>query len=430
MSPRSYLHPVSFPLRSRKRIHPHAPWVSALAAVALRILPAISQGASPSGQAMPVGDIQGWHQIFADDFTTNVPIGSFPAAVSDKWSAYPDGWKDTSGYVYRMPSKTVSIANGMLDIYVHTENGQHMAAAIEPKIPTGGQTYGRYSVRFRSDAITGYGCVWLLWQDSDTPAWPAQGEIDFPEGSLTGTMNAYAHHADPGGSQEGFATTTIYPGWHTATTEWSPGKVVFILDDHVIGVSTTLVPSTSMHYVLQAGSSGGNPPDSSSGHIQIDWVTLYAPSTTSTGGALPTRTYETEGLTVLGSSGDTVRDFTDSQMSNGAGNIIDATAAGDYVTYMVPSVAAGTYSVRVGAKKYNTRGIFQLSVSRADGGTTSNVGAATDQYTATATYPEMILGNWTCSSSSDKAFKFSVTGKNASSTGYGLAFDYIKLVPQ
>ena len=39
---------------------------------------------------MPVGDLTGWHQVFADDFTTDVPIGSFPAEVS-KWTAYPDG---------------------------------------------------------------------------------------------------------------------------------------------------------------------------------------------------------------------------------------------------------------------------------------------------------------------------------------------------
>src|SRR5215472_1874929 len=33
---------------------------------------------SPSGEPMPVGDIPGWHQVFSDDFTTDVPLGSFP----------------------------------------------------------------------------------------------------------------------------------------------------------------------------------------------------------------------------------------------------------------------------------------------------------------------------------------------------------------
>jgi len=30
----------------------------------------------------------------------------------------------------------------------------------------------------------------------------------------------------------------------------------------------------------------------------------------------------------------------------------------------------------------------------------------------------------------NQAFKFTVSGKNASSTGYTLAFDYIELIPQ
>ncbi|HEY0755327.1 MAG TPA: hypothetical protein VGD98_15315, partial [Ktedonobacteraceae bacterium] len=51
----------------------------------------------PSGQALPVGNLPGWHQVFTDNFSTNVALGHFPNAVSNKWSAYQDGWKDTSG---------------------------------------------------------------------------------------------------------------------------------------------------------------------------------------------------------------------------------------------------------------------------------------------------------------------------------------------
>ena len=30
--------------------------------------------------------------MFTDNFTENVPLGSFPAAVSGKWTAYPYPW--------------------------------------------------------------------------------------------------------------------------------------------------------------------------------------------------------------------------------------------------------------------------------------------------------------------------------------------------
>src|SRR2546423_176136 len=64
---------------------------------------------TPSGEDMPVGDISGWHQIFSDDFTTSVPLGSFPSAVSSKWFAYPDIWQDTSKNGTYSPSKVISV---------------------------------------------------------------------------------------------------------------------------------------------------------------------------------------------------------------------------------------------------------------------------------------------------------------------------------
>ncbi len=142
-----------------------------------------SLAADPSGQAMPVGNLPGWTQVFADNFTENVPVGSFPAAVSGKWTAYPDGWPDTSGNGTYEPSKVVSIGHGVMDLYLHTENGVHMVSAPEPVIPgapggEGGLLYGRYAMRFRVDQVPGYKTAWLLWPDSEN--W-ADGEIDFPK---------------------------------------------------------------------------------------------------------------------------------------------------------------------------------------------------------------------------------------------------------
>ncbi|MGH2520706.1 MAG: glycoside hydrolase family 16 protein, partial [Chloroflexota bacterium] len=242
----------------------------------------ISAPAGPSGQAMPVGDIPGWHQVFADDFTADVPLGSFPSAVAGKWSAYPDGWKDTSRNGTYMPSQVLSEHNGLLDMYIHTANGVHMVSAPEPKIPgatgaEGGLRYGRYAVRFRADAIPGYKTAWLLWPDSEN--WPGAGEIDFPEGNLSGTMCAYMHHlyASSGGDQDAYCTGASYTGWHTAVTEWTPGSVRFFLDGRLLGTSTSRIPSSPMHWVLQTetNTSGTAPGASAAGHVLVDWVSVY-----------------------------------------------------------------------------------------------------------------------------------------------------------
>ncbi len=141
-------------------------------------------------------------------------------------------------------------------------------------------------------------------------------------------------------------------------------------------------------------------------------------------------TVEAESLSAVASSGDTYRIFTGSGFSGGSGTILDADATGDYVTLLLPSVAAGTYNVRVGVKKASTRGIFQLAIGIAGGPTPTNIGSPQDLYSAADAYTELNIGTWTPGSTSDKWLKFTITGKNASSTGFTEAFDYVRIIPQ
>jgi len=223
--------------------------------------------------AMPTGNLPGWTQVFADDFTTAAPLGSFLSSYGSRWGAYPSPWKDTSGNGVYNPAKTMSAVGGAMDLWVHTESGVHYVAAPQPKLPT--MTYGRFSARFQADSTPGYKVAWLLWPDSGV--WPADGEIDFPEGDLNSNMSAFAHFASSGGGQDAFTLSTTFTGWHTATIDWTPGKLVFYLDGKVIGVSTKLVPSKPMHWVMQTETTlnGTAPSSSASGHVRVDWVTAY-----------------------------------------------------------------------------------------------------------------------------------------------------------
>lgn len=239
---------------------------------------------SPSGVPMPVGDLPGWRQVFTDDFTGSVPVGQFPAAVSSKWRVYLDGWKDTSKNGTYSPSKVVSIQNGVLNKYLHTEGGLARVAAILPIIPgansSGGLPAGRFAVRFRADAVPGYKTAWLLWPDSEV--WPRDGEIDFPEGDLDGTISGFMHRqgATSGGDQDAVSTTARYTSWHTAIIEWTPGRCRFILDGQVILDKTSRVPNTSMHWVIQTETdlSGQAPSPTAAGNVQIDWVAVWVPT--------------------------------------------------------------------------------------------------------------------------------------------------------
>ena len=157
---------------------------------------------------------------------------------------------------------------------------------------------------------------------------------------------------------------------------------------------------------------------------QLDEIDLF-PSDP----AAASMVFETETLAIANSSGDTHRIIAAPEFSGGSGTILDANAVGDYVTYIVPGISAGSYNVRVGVKKLDTRGICQLAIGTSTI-TPTNLGSPQDQYAAAEAYTELNLGTWTPGSTSDKWFRFTVTGKNASSSGYSICFDYIKLTPQ
>ena len=241
-----------------------------------------SAASSPSGASMPVGNLNGWKQSYTQDFTTDAAKGRVGNVYGADMRGY-SGFSDTSKNGTYAPDKVLSVSNGILDFHVRTENGKRLVAS---PIPMGydGQTYGRYSVRFRTDNANGYKIAFLLWPSSDT--WN-DGEIDWPEGNLGGKM--YPASAKKGSYRNGAMTfdpparvssPTDSTGWHTATTEWTPGSVKWYWDNTLIGQTTDPagVPTKPMRWTLQAETStdGTVPSSSTSGHIQVDWLTAYA----------------------------------------------------------------------------------------------------------------------------------------------------------
>ena len=114
--------------------------------------------------------------------------------------------------------------------------------------------------------------------------------------------------------------------------------------------------------------------------------------------------------------------FKDATASGDAGTYFNANAVGNYITYAVSVAKAGTYHVQVGIQTKPNKGIFQLAINGV------SQGAVQDEYNASVGYAVRDLGT-VYLNSGNQVFKFTVAGKNASSTGYTLAFDYIELVP-
>ncbi len=100
----------------------------------------------------------------------------------------------------------------------------------------------------------------------------------------------------------------------------------------------------------------------------------------------------------------------------------DLQGVNEYIQYNnVNIAAAGTYNIKIGIKRSTSRAITQLSI---DG---TNQGLPFDQYASGDGYYEVDLGTKTLSGGMH-SFRFTVTGKNPSSSGYMSGIDYIRLM--
>ena len=137
--------------------------------------------------------------------------------------------------------------------------------------------------------------------------------------------------------------------------------------------------------------------------------------------------YPTTSLQILSASA-TVDDITYPAFPDGTGTELRSTAVGQQVTYVVPNVPAGNYTVQIGVKMHSDRGIWQLSIGNSGGGGQQNHGNPFDEYSATDSY-QVVSIPVSFGTTNDKYFKFTITGQNASSQGFTAAFDDIVLVP-
>lgn len=258
-----------------------------------------SGGGSVSGEAMPTGDLPGWKQLFADDFTTSIPLGAFsdcnhnadkPTAYcgglapygnyKSRWWAYPSGWTDTAksgadgnggapfGGVYH-PEDTVSISDGAMHVKMFrpAAGGDNHVAAVVP-IPCMAHQYGRYVERFKVvQADPGFKSAHLFYQGGY--------EIDYPENDYNQSISAYTH---PGGAS--FSSKVKWTEWHTTAIEWTANSVSFYMDGKLIGTTTNKVPNIPMSWILQNESSilGPYASPGATAQLDIDWVACYSPN--------------------------------------------------------------------------------------------------------------------------------------------------------
>jgi uncharacterized protein (TIGR02145 family) len=131
---------------------------------------------------------------------------------------------------------------------------------------------------------------------------------------------------------------------------------------------------------------------------------------------------EAENLARASSTGTTTVVETNAAYSNTKSVKVNSTAIGNYCQWTIPNVAAGTYTIAFYYKKQNSRGIVQASIDGVNQGTPTDMYGTVDIYKMPAA-----IGSKTFTTAGNKVIRLTVTGKNATSTGYSMHIDYFVL---
>ena len=241
-----------------------------------RVLSPTRRAAAPGDhQAMPSGDIPGWREVFADDFSGR----TLDLAKWGRYSGQPGS--DTAGW---FDPRHVTVSHGMLTISAYRDprrNDLWTTGGVSSS-PGLVQTYGKYLVRFRMSAGVGVSYALLLWPADNS--WPP--EIDFSE--------------DNGSERDGDVATLHYGAgdhatvrhvpvdlthWHTLGVEWLPGRVTLTLDGRrwatIAGAEVPAIPmvmdmQTQTWPCTNTWERCPGPYTPRTMRLQVDWVVAYA----------------------------------------------------------------------------------------------------------------------------------------------------------
>lgn len=223
--------------------------------------PLASTATATSG--MPVGNLTGWRQTFAEDFKASTR----PSI----WHPYASGVCCANKY---NDSARVTYHDGLMDISVQEVNGVYQGTGGQ--FGSSGSIGMRTAMRIRTDRqYSGAGLANMLWPSSEV--WD-EGEVDYPEVQFNSTVKGFVHKvSDPRTNALAIdSKVTMSAGWHVYVTEWVPGTFVrFYLDGTMIGENITSVPRTVFDWRFQVGDNSQPHSDSKGGHVLIDWVAQW-----------------------------------------------------------------------------------------------------------------------------------------------------------
>ena len=225
----------------------------------------------------------------AEDFDEgDVPVGGFPGPRTPaKWSAgYMDGTPDTagqrgakSGYY---PSKVLSVKNGMLDWYLHTENGVPWGPRPRRKSRTTAPTRTGTTASCTGEFRTVQGRFPARFQDGMAPVAGQRGLAARRRDRLPGRRPFHERSTAPCTRWGTTPTrpTSLFPtprsrlarGHHGV----EPGQGRVFLDGRSLGAGTFPTPtSPCTTFCRPSPACSDCPSPETAGHVYLDWIAIW-----------------------------------------------------------------------------------------------------------------------------------------------------------
>jgi beta-glucanase (GH16 family) len=225
-----------------------------------------------SGEDMPTRDSPGWHLMLTDAFSG--------PSLSDRWFTY-DGQPSGDAFAWFASSHVTEKSCG-LQISAYKDPAHANMWTSGGISSTLSQTYGKVLIRMRLQEGHGVAVAALLWP-SDNSSLP---EVDFAEDNGADRKRVYSTlHYGPESNSVQHSVAVNLSLWHTYGVEWTPGKLVYLLDGHSWSIiSGSSVPSKAMRFAVQTQAWDSNntwewPVDSTTPtvvNLTVAWVAEYA----------------------------------------------------------------------------------------------------------------------------------------------------------
>ena len=228
---------------------------------------------------MPTGDLPGWRQTLAEDFTTS------GAPIPTRWHVYRGQPAGDPGGVWDPSHMWVTGGELVTSAFQDPNLGGAWGSGGMIEAPALSQTYGKYEVRFKMSSGQGISHSIMLWPTSNV--WPP--EVDFSEdnGAPSRTQDLATLHYGTGNTKI-TRPDECQPGAmaHARGRVDPPGTLVYTLDGRdwatVVNANVPSVPM-SLAIQTQAWSCGANaweycPSVATPSHVNldVDWVVTYA----------------------------------------------------------------------------------------------------------------------------------------------------------